>query len=313
MSTTPPPADSSPPFRAALLHPRFWLSWFMLGLLRLIVLMPIPLLLGGGRLLGLAAGQVARGRRHVVRTNLRLCFPELDARERERLVNAHFAAIGAGIFETLLAWFASDARLLPRFEVEGQEHLRAVQASGQGVLLLTGHFTTLEIGARILCSVVRLPFHAMYRPYNNDLFDYFMHRWRERRSGLPALPKQDLRRLVKALREGRAIWYGPDQALDRSVSVFVPFFGVPTLTLAASGRLAGMGRARVLPFFTERTTRGWKLRFHPALEDFPSGDEATDARRINQALEQGIRTAMPEYFWIHRRFKRRPPGEPSVY
>lgn len=285
----------------------------MLALLRLLILLPISWQLWFGRRLGYVAGQVARGRRRVVRINLQMCFPEHSQAERERLVNAHFEAIGAGLFETLLAWFASDQRLLSRFEVEGLEHLQAAQDSGQGFLLLTGHFTTLEIGARILCAQVRMPFHAMYRPYNNALFNYFMHHWRERQSRLPPFPRGDLRRSVRALRQGRAIWYAPDQTLDRRLSTFVPFFGVQTMTLTATARLARMGRARVLPFFTERTERGWRLRFYPMMENFPGEDEAQDAERVNQVLESGIRQALPDYFWIHRRFKRRPEGESAVY
>ncbi|HKY89734.1 MAG TPA: LpxL/LpxP family Kdo(2)-lipid IV(A) lauroyl/palmitoleoyl acyltransferase [Nevskiaceae bacterium] len=309
----PDPASQAPPFRAGLLVPRFWPTWLALGLVRLLVCLPIGLQLALGEGLGRLAGRLVKRRRHVVDTNLRLCFPAMDAAERKRLVGAHFAALGRGLFETALAWFASDARLVPRFEVAGAEHLAAARASGQGFLLLTGHFSTLEIGARIVCSHAGQPFHAMYRPYENAVMDYFMHRWREARSGLPALPRDDLRRLVRALRDGRAIWYAPDQTLDDRLSIFAPFFGVATHSLTATSRLARMGRARVLPYVPERTARGWRVTFLPMLEDFPSDDELADATRVNRALEDAIRVAMPEYFWIHRRFKRRPPGEPKVY
>lgn len=305
-------ASSAPPFRAALLSPRWWPTWVAVGLVRALAWLPIPVLLAFGAGLGRLAGRLAASRRAVVRTNLRLCFPQQAAAEREALVDAHFAALGRGLFETALAWFASDERLLPRFEIEGREHLDAALASGQGLLLLTGHFSTLEIGARIVCSMGGLPFHAMYRPYDNELMDFFMHRWRERRSGRPALPRDDLRKLVRALRGGGAIWYAPDQTLDTD-AVFAPFFDVPTTSLTATARLAKMGRARVLPFMPRKTARGWTVRFLPMLEDFPGGDDLADATRVNQALETGVRAAMPEYFWIHKRFKRRPPGEPSVY
>lgn len=304
--------SSAPPFRAALLSPRWWPTWLAIGLVRALSALPIPLLLALGEGLGRLAGRLAGSRRKVVRTNLRLCFPQMPEAEREALVEAHFAALGRGLFETALAWFASDARLMPRFEIEGREHLEAARASGQGLLLLTGHFSTLEIGARIVCSLAGLPFHAMYRPYDNELMDYFMHRWRERRSGREALPRDDLRKLVRALRSGGAIWYAPDQTLATE-AVFAPFFGVPTTSLTATARLARMGRARVLPFMPARTARGWSVRFYPMLEDFPGGDDLADATRVNQALEAGIGRAMPEYFWIHKRFKRRPPGAPPVY
>lgn len=305
--------DSAPPFTARLLWPRWWPTWIALGLVRALVLLPISLLLATGEVLGRTVGRLAMSRRRIVLINLRECFPQMSEAERERLASAHFAALGRGLFETALAWFASDARLQPRFEVAGREHLQAALAGGQGLLLLTGHFSTLEIGARIVCSAAGLPFHAMYRPYDNPVMDFFMHRWRELRSGLPALPREDLRRLVKALRAGKAVWYAPDQTLDANFSVFAPFFGVPTLSITATARLAKMGRARVLPYMPERTARGWRVRFLPPLENFPGEDELFDATRVNQVLEQGVRGAMAEYFWVHRRFKRRPPGMPKLY
>ncbi|WP_420465216.1 LpxL/LpxP family Kdo(2)-lipid IV(A) lauroyl/palmitoleoyl acyltransferase [Panacagrimonas sp.] len=314
MSATPTSTSASAPsFSWRLLLPRWWPTWLAVGLIRVITWLPITWQLSFGEWLGRSLGRVAGKRREVVRTNLRLCFPELPDAERERLVDQHFAALGRGLFETALAWFASDARLLPRFEIEGQEHLEAARASGAGLLLLTGHFSTLEIGARIVCSQAGLPFHAMYRPYDNRVMDYLMYGWRARRSGLPALPRDDLRRLVKALREGHAIWYAPDQTLGVPQSVFAPFFGVPTWSVSATSRLANMGRARVLPYMPRRTAHGWCVRFLPMIEDFPGTDELVDTTRVNQTLEQGIRLAMPEYFWIHRRFKRRPPGAASVY
>ena len=130
-------------------------------------------------------------------------------------------------------WWSPDERLRELGVVEGIEHLRDVQAKGQGALLLTGHFTTLELGARFLC-LAGVDFHAMYRPYENGLMDYFMHRWRERRSRLPALPRDELRTLIKALRQGAAVWYAPDQTLDPRISVFVPFFGKPVATIGWS-------------------------------------------------------------------------------
>ncbi len=304
---------SGPVFSLRLLLPQWWLTWFGVGFVRLAVLLPIPLLMVLGDGLGRLIGKLMRSRRKVVRINLQMCFPQMPAAEREALIEDQFAALGRGIFEAALAWFAPDQRLLPLCEVEGLEHLEAAKASGKGLLLLTGHFSTLEIGARVVVTKGGMPFHAMYRPYKNQVMDYCMHRFRGSKAGLPALPRDDLRTMVKALRAGRAIWYAPDQTLDMRQSVFAPFFGVPTLSVMATARLARMGRAGVLPYMPQKTAKGWKVRFFPMLENFPGEDELLDATRVNQALEAGIRLAMPEYFWIHKRFKRRPQGEPSVY
>jgi KDO2-lipid IV(A) lauroyltransferase len=303
---------SAPRFERSYLAPRYWPTWLGVGLLWLICLLPVPVILGLGSTLGRGLGRLIKRRRFVVRRNLELCFPELTPAQREALVDEHFAALGAGIFEAGLAWFASDARLRRHGEVVGIEHLRAALADGSGALLLTGHFTTLEIGGRY-AVLGGAPFHAMYRPYNNAVADHYMHHWRESRSGLPALPRDDLRKLVRALRDGRCIWYAPDQTLDERVSVFAPFFGVPVRTINATSRLAQMGRARVVPMFPARIGGRWRVTFLPALENFPSGDDVADAARINRVLEEGIRMAPAQYFWVHRRFKWLPPGTPDVY
>ena len=302
---------NAPPFRGEFLGPRYWPTWLGVGLLKLLCWLPLPVLIVLGEGLGWTIGRVWQKRRYVVRVNLKLCFPELQGAALEREVDAHFKALGAGMFEACLGWWAPDWRMRRWGEVVGLEHLDAVQKAGHGALLLTGHFTTMELGARFIA--LQRPFHAMYRPLNNPLVDYFMHRWREGKSGLPALPREDLRQLVKALRGGRAIWYGPDQTLDFRHSVFVPFFGVPALTVTATARLAELGRCKVVPYFPARVNGRYRVTFFPALDNFPSGDEAADAARINQVIVQGVRLAPEQYFWVHRRFKWRPKGERDVY
>ncbi|HVT35579.1 MAG TPA: hypothetical protein VHE37_08345, partial [Nevskiaceae bacterium] len=262
--------------------------------------------------LGRFIGRRMRRRRHVVDVNLRLCFPQLTADERARLTSAHFAALGRGLFESGLAWFASDRRLAPHGRVEGLEHFHGATRNGRGALLLTGHFTTLEIGARYLC-IAGVPFHAMYRPINNAVIDFCMHRWRQRRSGLPALPKDDLKKLVRALRGGASIWYGPDQTLELRGALKVPFFGVPVLTVTATSRLAELGRAAVVPYMPRREGAKYIVQFQPALEPFPTGDDLADTTRVNHAIEAGVLAAREQYFWVHRRFKPFRPGDVDVY
>ncbi|ROH86478.1 LpxL/LpxP family Kdo(2)-lipid IV(A) lauroyl/palmitoleoyl acyltransferase [Stagnimonas aquatica] len=304
----------APPFRASFLGPRYWPVWLGLGLMRLLHLLPITWQLAFGEALGRRLGRMLGSRRRIVRANLAVAFPAQNAAQREAMVDAHFAALGRGLFEAALAWWSSDARLRGLGTVEGVEHLRAVQAKKQGALLLTGHFTTLELGARFLC-LAGVDFHAMYRPYENGLMDYFMHRWRERRSRLPALPRDELRTLVKALRGGASVWYAPDQTLDTRISVYVPFFGKKVATIVATSKLAQMGRAAVVPYFPAYLGGGrWKVVIEPALADFPGPDETADAARVNAVLEAGIRAHAPaEYFWVHRRFKHVPAGEPDIY
>ena len=302
--------NTAPPFERAFLHPRWWPTWFGIALLWAVCQWPVPWLIAFGEGLGRALGKVAGSRRHVVRTNLRLCFPELSGEKLEAAVDAHFAALGAGAFEAGLTWFASDARLLKHVSFSGLEHLRAAAAQG-GVLLFTGHFTTLELGARLVAT--QFPFHAMYRPIKNPVLNWGIHRWRAARTTLPALPRDNLRQIVKALREGRAIWYAPDQTLASRDAVVIPFLGVPVPTLTATSRLAEMGRARVLPYFPRRIGRRYEVSFMPALEGFPTEDEAADTVRVMRSIEDAVRAAPEQYFWVHRKFKPLTPGAPDPY
>lgn len=300
------------PVPRSLLAPRYWPAWFGLGLLWLLSFLPLPLLRAIGAGLGELFHLLVPSRRRIVRINLRLCFPELDEPARRRLARAHFHALGAGLMEVPVAWFASDRRLRRCTEFEGIEHVHAAQADGSGALLLTGHFTTMELGCRLV-HLAGFPFHGMYRRADNLFADYWMCRLREARLGLPMVPKEDLKRIVRLLRGGGRVWYGPDQTLEAANAVFVPFFGEPVLTLTATSRLAQMGRARVVPYFPQRRGGRYRIVFKPALEQFPSGDDTADAARINRLLEDAIRAVPEQYFWVHRRFKDGPPGRRDPY
>ena len=303
-----------PAFRPALIAPRHWPVWIGLGLMRLLHLLPIRVQLKLGEGIGALVSRLLPGRRRIVAANLWVAFPERTHEQRRELLHTHFRALGRGVFEAAIAWWSSDGRIAKAGIVAGLENLRAVQNKGQGALLLTGHFTTLELGARFL-TLAGVEFHAMYRPYKNPVMDYLMHHWRQRRSKLPALPREELRPLVRSLREGRAVWYAPDQTLDPKISVYVPFFGKNVATIVATSKLAAMGRAAVVPYFPAYLGHGrYRVVIEPALQDFPGPDEVADAARINQVLEAGIRKHAPaEYFWVHRRFKAVPPGEPDIY
>lgn len=266
-----------------------------------------------GRLIGRWAGKIMRRRRRIAAINLSLCFPELSPAQRADLLEEHFAALGIGLFETAMAWWAPDQQLYGLARVEGIEHLEQAMARGKGVILLTGHFTSLELGARFITW--HQSFHAMYRSHKNLLYETVMRREREHRSRLAPLPHEDLRGLLRAFKRGRAVWYAPDQNHGIRNSVFVPFFGVMTCTITATSRLAALSGAAVVPYFPRRLagTAGYEVTVLPALEHFPSDDLAADTQRINQLLEDYIRQAPEQYLWVHRRFKTQPPGSPNPY
>ena len=292
-------------------NPANWPLLLGLGLLRLLTLLPV----GGQQVLGAGLGRgfelLGARRRQVVETNLRLCFPQLDERQRRRLQNDHFAALGCGLLETALAWWGSDTRLRKLVTVDGLEHLAQARASGRGIILLTAHFTHLELGARFMTQLHS--FHAMYRPHRNPLYQDIMRHYRERRSGQAAIPQNDIRGTIRALRRGGTVWYAPDHNYGRQ-SIFVPFFGVPAYTITATARLAEMSDALVLPYYPIRESNGrYRLIIEPALTQFPSDDVEADTVRVNQLIERWVRQAPEQYYWVHRRFKTRPPGQPRLY
>lgn len=310
---TPVATGGTPaPLPRKLRAPRWWPAWLGLGVARLLAWLPVPWLLALGCLLGELFRAASASRRRVVRINLRLCFPQMTEAERRRLARAHFRALGMGASEMLVAWFVSDRRLRRRVEFEGLQHLRAAQADGRGVLLLTGHFTAMELGCRLV-HLAGCPFHGMYRPAESPFVDYWLRRLREARLGLPMVPKQDLKTVIRLLRRGSVVWYGPDQTIGVPGSIFVTFFGVPALTVTATARLAALGRAQVLPYFCVRRRGRYRLVFLPPFTDFPSGDDHADARRVNAFLETAVARAPEQYFWVHRRFKDAPPGCAAPY
>ncbi|HET8552952.1 MAG TPA: LpxL/LpxP family Kdo(2)-lipid IV(A) lauroyl/palmitoleoyl acyltransferase [Gammaproteobacteria bacterium] len=283
-------------------QPRFWPLWLALGVIRLAVLLPyrVQRLLGSG--LGRLIRLMAARRRRITAVNLKHCFPELPAAERCDLERRHFESLGLGLIELGMCWWASESRLRRLVRIEGLEHLESARACGRGVILLTAHFTTLEIGGAMLTLFVRL--HPMYRPHRNPLLDTIIRRGRERRAER-AIRRDDVRAMLKSLKAGMPIWYAPDQGYRGKNSVTAPFFGVPAPTNPATGRIARISGAPVVPFFVERLdgAQGYLIRLLPPLENFPTGDDTADAARVNAVLEDGIRRRPAQYLWSHDRFK----------
>lgn len=302
-----------PPLSARFLSPRYWPTWLGLGLLRLSLLLPYPAMRAAATLLGGLLYVLAGSRRHVALVNLRLCFPHLSEAQRRRLARGSFISSAMSLFEGALSWWGSDARLRRLYRIEGLEHLERARAQGRGVLLLGGHYTTLEISGRFLAFHVE-GLQPIYKPARNALFEAFMAGSRKRLFD-DLVPSVDMRRIVRNLRQGKVMWYAPDQDFGRQRSVFAPFFGVPTATLTTTARLAKLSGAPVVPYYSERLpgNQGYLVRLLPALEDYPSGDDVADATRGNQILEQQIARTPEQYLWLHKRFKTRPEGEPRVY
>lgn len=297
----------------AHLAPRTWPTWLGLGLFRLLSLLPYRAAMRSGSFLGgLVYVLLPARKRRVAVTNLRLCFPELAPVQHKALARQHARSMGMAGIEAAMCWWWPDARLKPLGRVEGLEHLLAPLREGRGVILLSAHFTTLEIGGHLLSF--HAPVQVVYRRSENAALEHVIRRGRERHAE-KVIHRDDIRSMIRSLKAGRVVWYAPDQNFRRANRVFAPFFGIAAATNPGTSRLAAMTNAVVLPFNTVRRNdlSGYDVHIEPALTDFPGADPAADAARINAIFEGWAREQPADYFWFHRRFRTRPPGEPPLY
>ncbi len=292
--------------------PRYWPVWIGMGLLRLICLLPHRAALATGSVFGRIVHRVGGSRRAVVRRNIELCFPELSPEQRNALAREHSKALGMTLIEMGLGRWASDRHLLSITKLSGIEHVHGALDAGKGVILLSAHFTTLEIMGRVL-SLNMPPFDAVFRQNRSEFMTELQRSSRER-SAKSTIEKRDIKKMVRSLRDNRAVWYAPDQSYNRKGSEVVPFFGVPTMHTTATSTLARLGNAVVVAFFPRRLPdSNYEMTLFPAFEDFPSDDPVADIRRYVDLLEQHIRSCPEQYFWIHRKFKDLPDGYPDYY
>lgn len=303
----------SDPFKASdYFRLKFIPMWFMLGMLRSISFFPYAAQLKAGALLGYFLKILTPSKQKIIHTNLKLCFPELSAKKRQIILNNNYANLGISLIEMGLCWWWPKEKFLNLVEIKGLEHVENSIKNNKGVILLTGHFTSLEIGARLLA--LYCPVQVMYRTQKNRLFDSYLY---TKRCGYfeNTISRKNTRQLIKGIKNLIPTWYAPDQNFKRENNVFAPFFNVPTATITASARLAKAGNATVLSYFPERKAdgSGYILHIEPAFENFPSGDDLVDATAINHSIEKNV-TLFPEhYMWIHKRFKTRPEGEKPIY
>jgi KDO2-lipid IV(A) lauroyltransferase len=307
------PGKLRPTFDRSLLTPRHWPAWLGVATMWLIARLPQRMLMWLGRCLGALVLRIPSARKRIARANVALCFPELDAAAQARLVDANLRDIGLMLVEFALGWMGSNRRIaaIPT-RIEGLEHLEAARAQGKGVLLVGGHFSHLELCARLVSQ--RISIAGMYRRMDSTVFEWTVLRARLDYADA-MFDKDDIRGTVKYLRNGGTLWYAPDQDMRSKDTVFVPFFGVPAATITATHHLARMSGASVIPFFHRRLpgNQGYALRLGAPLEGFPGTDPEADTARINACIEQMVREAPEQYLWVHKRFKTRLPGIPAIY
>lgn len=294
--------------------PQFWPSWFGLALLRSLSLLPYSGMVKLSTFLGNTFFYLAKRRRHIIETNIDLCFPDKTVAEKKALSLQVFISSIMAVFETALAWWGSTNKIPQLHNVDGMENLEQAAAKGKGVILLVSHFTTMEIAGAFLNSHID-NLKVVYKRSNNPLIEYFIEHKRLARCCSGLIKHKSIREIVRSIKQGNVVWYAPDQDFGEKDSIFAPFMGVMTSTLLSTQRLAKLTGAPVVPFYVARNTdsSGYTMRISPALENFPGDDELHDATVINQAIENQIKQSPEQYLWAHRRFKTRPEGEKDVY
>ena len=295
-----------------LLRPSLLPAWLSVGVLWLLHWLPLSLQATIADVLGWLLARLPGQRRHIVATNLALCFPDTPNAVRQRWLRQNFQASLRAMLEHGLLWWGSEARLRRLIQIDNPE-----AALGDGVrpvIWLAPHFVGLDMGGTRLAMD-----HAaasMYARAKNPVAGKMMLHGRSRFSAPVLIAKRDgIKPVLRALKDGRPFYYLPDQDHGRRNAVFAPFFSIPAATVSALPRLAKLTGAQVIPVITRQLPggKGYRVRFYPPWENFPSDDLDADVARMNAFIEDRVREIPPQYLWLHRRFKTRPEGEASPY
>jgi len=281
-----------------------------LVLLWLLSWLPQSLLSACGRLVGRLLWHFGHERRHVALTNLGLCFPELAEAQKSALARRHFEAFGRSFVERGLLWWGSPQRIHRRVRLVGAERLAALR--DRPLILLVPHFVGLDAAWTRLSMEIDMS--GIYANQKNPVFNAALYRGRGRFGRPLMLSRQDgMRRGIKAIKAGYPFFYLPDMDYGARDAIFVPFFGVPAATITALSRLARLTGATVLPVIACQTPHGNVIEIGEAWPDFPGTDVEADTRRMNAFIEAAVRRMPEQYFWLHKRFKTRPPGAKRLY
>jgi len=304
--------DKSLQFRSYL-APKYWPLWFAIGLLRLAVLLPNSIIHSLGKILGMLIYRVTPSRRRAARKNLIQAYPDFNKQEIDELNKKAFKSLGISVFEMGVAWFEDSKVLKQHCQIEGKEHLDKAMARNKGVILLTGHFTTLEIGSRLI-GFYPEKYNGVFKKAHDPLFNAIMVHYRSK-FGDALIDNKNVRAIIRGLKNGHATWFAPDQDFRHQEIVFTPFLGGTASTLTATTKLVKITGASVVPFYPVRLEngKGFKLIILPALENFPSDDIEVDSARVNKAIEEMVYNCPEQYLWSHKRFKTQPDQSIDFY
>ena len=284
----------------------------LLGLMWLLHWLPLPVLGRFGTAIGSVLFVLLKKRRHIALVNLRLCMPELGEQARVKLARQHFQSYSRSVWERAILWWAPEARLRRLIRVEPGVPLAQIEAGP--IILLCPHFVCLDVAG--VAVMLESSLCSIYAQQKNKAFDEVLRQGRSRFRPVQLFSrKEGVKPIIRAMREHRPYFMLPDMDFGAKDAAFVPFFGIPAATLTAPGRIAAATGAAVIPVVATFLPgyAGWQVRFYPAWENFPGDDMVDAAGRMNAFIEERVREAPAEYFWTHKRFKTRPPGEPSPY
>ncbi len=259
---------------------------------------------------------VALRRTHIVRTNLKLCFPDADAATLRRWEKEHLRLFTQSMIDRGLLWYGDPERIKQEVSISGFEHIDDLVQAKHPLLMLAPHFIGLDAAATRISMGLREAC-TMYKPQRDTDFDEMIRLGRGRFNEIHLLSRKDgIRGIIRYMRRGVPVYYLPDMDFGRDESIFVPFFSIPSATLPSTAQIAKSFNAKVVPIVTQLDikTGHYHVEVLPALENFPGEQSIEEATaRINQELEQWILRDVPQYYWVHRRFKTRPEGEAEVY
>jgi Kdo2-lipid IVA lauroyltransferase/acyltransferase len=284
-----------------------------LGVLFMRLLAPLPL--AGVRALGWLLGWflyfAVVPRRRVVRRNLELCFPRWTPAQRRALAQRIFVRVAQAWLDRSWLWHGDPATVRERLRVSGAvQELQGTQAT----VIFAPHFVGMDAGWTALTQQLPRAFTTIYTDQANKVVDAWILAGRRRFGSGRLFGRADgVKAIVAALREGAPLYLLPDMNFGPEESIFVPFYGVQAATVPSLSRFAKLGRAKVVPVTTCMTRAGYEVQVLPAWEGFPSDDVAADTARMNRHLQDYIDAMPDQYYWVHKRFKSRPPGEQPVY
>jgi len=258
------------------------------------------------------------GLRAAASENLQLAFPDWTPAQRRAAIRGMVRQLG---------WMAGEFAHFPRYTkanidrvilLDGFENFARGQERGKGVLFLTGHMSAWEL-APLAQAIHGNPLHFLVRPIDNPRVDALITKYRCLSGNKPIDKGQAARAVLKTLAENGTVGVLADQNTGTWEGVFVDFFGIPACTTAGLARFALRTDAAVVPVFVhwDSAIRKYRLCFHPAVELSRTGDNAADiqenTQRFTRVIENYVRRYPDQWLWVHRRWKTRPPGEPSVY